>query len=358
MTPAKVIKFPAGTETPAPAKTSFTRLDNATDLAALYELPNALLKPALCLLEHRHMRPLHWGEVATIIRRGATQTREALSRLAELGHAVVEGDSWSWVGSTAARKAVRESARKPVRKSEFSPLQKTVWGGISLALKEVKEVKKEKNTNNTLLGTEWPAQFPAGVGAGAALASKTETARPVQDQTAHPQEGTINVTDKQKVAPAGAAPQTYRAAQDALTRAGAWDIWQTWVRGVPALGRNRAAQDAQIAQFAGWVDEGFADPLRDNVKNIVEAGTFAHPYNALKARMEKLKAVQHAEKEKVVELRRAFGDAQCQPGERRRAPDGRAWTVEAVEYGVVFFAEVGAPLDVTDREAAGWAVEA
>lgn len=331
----------------------YTKLDEARDLDPLYELPNALVKPALFLMSRRRLRQpgANWADVASKVKRSQPQVTEALNRLAALGLAECHNGLWYW--KTSGKPAETQ------RKSYMAAPEIDVQDGEKEAYeyKEQKELKE--NTNNTCLGTEWPAQFPGGVDAGAALASNTNTPQtPVQAEPAHPQEGTINVTEKQKVAPAGAAPQTYRAAQDALTRAGAWDLWQTWVRGVPALARSRAAQDAQIVQFAAWVDEGFGDPLRENVKNIVEAGTFAHPYNALKARMEKLKAVQHAEKEKIVELRRAFGDAQCQPGERRRAPDGRVWTVEIVEYGVVFFAELGAPLDVTDREAAGWAVEA
>ncbi|GAA5514791.1 hypothetical protein Dcar01_03552 [Deinococcus carri] len=379
MTPAKNIRFPAPASPPAgpkPAKTApFTRLDNATDMELLAELPNALLKPALCLLMHRNMRPVHWGEVATYSRRGATQTRQGLARLAELGLAVAQGDLWSWAGSTAARKPVRESARKPVRKSDETAPENAVQDGETPPLKEGTEVKKKEKTNNTYVSdSDQPAPAPTAVVAGGASeqqADPTQQAQsaapggaradlpsPSQLKTAHQHEETENVTDSEKVPPPAAAPQGYRAAQEALAAAGAWDIWQGWVPGVPGLSRNRAAQDAQIAQFATWVQAGLVEDLRQNARDIVVAGSFAHPFPALVKRMERAEAVQHAQRQNLDETRRAFGEATCMPGERRRAPDGRVWTVEAVEYGMVFFAESGAPLDVPDRVAAEWEVEA
>ncbi|MCP2015641.1 hypothetical protein L1280_002809 [Deinococcus sp. HSC-46F16] len=373
MTAAKTIKFPAPTvpQEQQPAKpASFTRLDNATDLEVLADLPNALLKPALCLLKHRHMRPVHWGEVATFSRRGATQTREALSRLADLGLAAQQGDLWSWADSPAARKPVRESARKPVRKSEFSTLAEAVQHGESPTPKEGTEGKKKEDTTNTYVSDLYGAATPGtGVVAGGSIAetapqapngaapggARAETPSPSQEQTAHQHEETEDVTDSETVPPA-AAPLGYRAAQDALSNAGAWDVWANWLRGNPALSRNRAAQDAQIAQFAEWVRGGLIEELRQHAREIVVAGSFAHPYLALEARMDRAKVVQDAKQQNVDETRRAFGEPTCTPGERRRAPDGQTWTVEEVAYGLVIFEEAAAPLDVPDAVVAEWAV--
>ncbi|MFC6591698.1 hypothetical protein ACFP81_06510 [Deinococcus lacus] len=376
MTPAKIIKFPTpqAPGTPPPEKASFTRLDNATDLAALYGLPNALLKPALCLLEHRNMRPLHWGEVATTISRGATQTREALRRLAELGHAVTEGDAWAWAGSTAARKLARKSVRKPGRKPENLHPEKTVWVGVSFALKEVKEGKKENNN----FWTGIPAQaggFAVGVGGisheektqrgqanQAALAAEgTGNAPPSQEKTAHCNGENSNVTDLEKVPPAAAPAKTdaadpIRAAHAALEAAGLGDVWADWFASNPALSRNRVALHAQLTQFADWVAAGLGEDLKEHTLDIVSAGTFSHPFNALKARMERAKAVQDAQTRNAAELGLAYGQPQCQPGERRRDIDGRVWTVETVEYGTVIFEEIGAPQGLPDRLVALWAV--
>ena len=48
----------------------------------------------------------------------------------------------------------------------------------------------------------------------------------------------------------------------------------------------------------------------------------------------------------------------CQPGERRRAPDGQVWTVEAIEHGRITFAEYDAPAYVPITVVSSWAVEA
>lgn len=44
----------------------------------------------------------------------------------------------------------------------------------------------------------------------------------------------------------------------------------------------------------------------------------------------------------------------CQPGERRRAPDGQVWTVEAVDYGLVYFVEPNSPRDLLDTAVTKW----
>lgn len=361
MTAAKVIAFPAPADAQQPAKGNWTKLDNATDMAALYALPNALLKPALCLLEHRHMRPLHWGEIASTIGRGATQTREALSRLAELGYDVSDGDTWAWAKSAASRKSVRKVARKPVRKSErksdFLPTKKTVWGGISLVPKEVKERSKEIN-NTYVLRTFAPAQSLAVAG-GTALENQNPQPTPSQEKTMTDKPAHESDTDSEKVPPAAPAEaDPVSAAYAALEAAGLLPVWEKWFEANPALRRNRVALEAQICQFAEWAATGLGDKLRENALDIVSAGTFAHPFNTIKSRFEKVKAVQHAEKQTVAELTRAYGEPECEAGQRRRAPDGKVWTVAYIEYGMVFFEELDAPLDVPDRVAAGWEVVA
>ncbi|MFC6659330.1 hypothetical protein [Deinococcus multiflagellatus] len=134
-----------------------------------------------------------------------------------------------------------------------------------------------------------------------------------------------------------AAPATYRAAQEILTAAGAWDIWAAWTK---ARKLDRAAQDAQIIQFATWVQEGRASELRQHAGEITVAGSYAHPYLALADRMRRAAKVQQAETANRANVRKG---AQCQPGERRRAPNGQVWTIESVEHGLVYFAESNAP---------------
>ncbi|MFC4639825.1 hypothetical protein [Deinococcus hohokamensis] len=150
---------------------------------------------------------------------------------------------------------------------------------------------------------------------------------------------------------AAGAPANYRAAQEILTAAGAWDVWAKWTK---ARKLDRAAQDAQIVQFAAWVQAGLGAELAQHATEITAAGSYAHPYLALVDRMKRAVKVSQTEAANRDELNRAQGSAKCQPGERRRAPDGQVWTVEVVEHGLVYFAETGAPLDQGDAIVARW----
>ncbi|MFC6659329.1 hypothetical protein [Deinococcus multiflagellatus] len=176
MAPAKNLKLhPEGptSQEPAKGRQGFTTLDNEQDTSVLYALDNALVKPALVLLAHRKMRPIHWGEVAQLIGRGHTQVQANLQRLADLGHAVGHDGQWAWAGSKAAgqlelRKTGRKPVRKSVRKSGFNAPKNDVWVGKSVSPKEVKlsEAKKINPTNN-VSSTNWPAQpAPVGVAGG------------------------------------------------------------------------------------------------------------------------------------------------------------------------------------------------
>lgn len=165
-----------------------------------------------------------------------------------------------------------------------------------------------------------------------------------------------NVTEFETVPPAAPAADPIPAAYAALEAAGLHPVWLKWFEANPALARNRVALEAQICQFADWAAEGLAEDLRGNALDIVSAGTFAHPFNALKPRMQKAKAVRDAEKRNVADIQRSFGEAQCKEGERRIAPDGKVWTVEEVCYGQVVFEEADAPTGYFDCQVAAWEV--
>ncbi|EYB68911.1 hypothetical protein DEIPH_ctg013orf0013 [Deinococcus phoenicis] len=303
---------------------------------------------------------------------GQRAVEKALAALAAAGFCTQVGRAWRYT-QPGANGGANHRANGRANSCTQKGAGNAVLHGKSASLKEVEGLRRNLKINNTYVSDLYGAPTPrTGVVAGgtseqqpgaaqeaqgaAPGGARADLPSPSQPKTAHQHEETENVTDLEQVPPPAAAPLSYRAAQEALSNAKAWDIWQGWVPGVPGLSRNRAAQDAQIAQFAAWVADGLVEDLRQNARDIVVAGSFAHPFPALVKRMERAEAVQHARRQNLDETRRVFGEATCTPGERRRAPDGRVWTVEAVEYGLVFFAESGAPLDVPDRVAAAWEV--
>lgn len=90
----------------------------------------------------------------------------------------------------------------------------------------------------------------------------------------------VNAQGNENVPPA--APSAYRAALDAVTGAGLLPVWRDWVR----LNRlAQVSQDAQIAVWARWIQEGQSELLRQHAQDIIESGSFSHPWGALRKRM-------------------------------------------------------------------------
>jgi hypothetical protein len=159
--------------------------------------------------------------------------------------------------------------------------------------------------------------------------------------------GNVNVTGSENVPPP-AAP--FQAALKALAAARLTEVWVQWIK----LNRlQQVTQEAQIQVWCRWIDAGLGDSLRSEATDIVESGSFAHPWGGLKARMQKAQAAQVVQ----AQVSASFGASELQPGERRAAPDGRVWTVEVVEFGIVYFEEIGAPTDLGDRIVARWPLE-
>lgn len=146
-------------------------------------------------------------------------------------------------------------------------------------------------------------------------------------------------------------PTPDQVALQVVVGAGLQNLWQDWIR----LGKLAVVtQRAQIAFWADWITQGHGELLRSEVKYVIEQGSYSHPFAGLKARMTKGIAALKAGSAAADDLKRAYGEPQCQSGERRRAPDGQVWTVDYVEYGIVFWAEAHAPLDIQDGFAAQW----
>ena len=146
-------------------------------------------------------------------------------------------------------------------------------------------------------------------------------------------------------------PPLFRADLKAIDAAGLTPTWVQWIK----LNRlQQVTQEAQIQVWCRWIEAGLGDALRTEASDIVESGSFSHPWGGLRARMRKAEAAQVAQQQ----VSTVFGVPQVQPGERRRAPGGEVWTVEIVEYGIVYFEEVGAPTDQPDATVGRWPLEA
>ena len=161
--------------------------------------------------------------------------------------------------------------------------------------------------------------------------------------------GNVNVTGSEGLPPPAAAP--FRASMAAIEAAGLTPVWVQWIK----LNRlQQVTQEAQIQIWRGWIDAGLSDVLKTEASDIVESGSFSHPWGGLRARMRKAEAAKATQ----VQVVAVFGAPRVQPGERRTAPDGQTWTVEIVEYGIVYFEEIGAPTDQPDAAVGRWPLEA
>jgi len=165
-----------------------------------------------------------------------------------------------------------------------------------------------------------PTTSPDGAASGEA-----RQAAPSQDglENAHQDGGNVNVTGSENVPPA-ATP--FRAALNAIETAGLTPTWVQWIK----LNRlAQVSQEAQIVVWQGWIEAGLGETLKTAAADIVESGSFAHPWGGLKARMQKAQAAQTVQQQVAA----TFGEPAISPGQRRIAPDGRIWTVEVVEFG-------------------------
>ncbi len=185
---------------------------------------------------------------------------------------------------------------------------------------------------------------PDGAASGEAREASLSS---VGSTNVHQEGGNVNVKGPENVPPAAT---TYRAALGAIDGAGLTTVWVQWIK----LNQLRqVSQEAQIGVWKGWIDAGLGDELRTQATDIIECGSFAHPWGGLKARMQKAQAALIVK----AQVDATFGPAQVAPGERRVAPDGQAWTVEVVEFGIVYFEEIGAPTDMGDRLVSRWPLE-
>lgn len=158
-------------------------------------------------------------------------------------------------------------------------------------------------------------QTPDGAAPGGANPT-TPSQNPFK--TAHQDGENGNAPGSEKVPPA-AARSPYRAAMDAISAAGLLPVWRDWVR------LNRLAQVTQEAQaptWAAWIADGHTETLRVNALDIIQSGSFSHPWGALRKRM----ATPQAGALPAVPAPRPTLSA----GQRVRYPDGTEATILAV----------------------------
>jgi len=154
-------------------------------------------------------------------------------------------------------------------------------------------------------------------GAASGEARQGTSSQDVLENTYQDREN-INVTCSEEVPP----PATPLSAIDA---AGLQPTWVQWIK----LNRlAQVSQEAQIVVWQGWIEAGLGETLKA-AADIVESGSFAHPWGGLKARMQKAQVAQAVQ----TQVAAIFGSSGVHPGERRTAPDSRVWTVEVVEFG-------------------------
>ena len=301
--------------------------------------------------------------------------RKTMPKLIAAGFCKAEGKAWRY------QKTDSNPDRNPDGCPEMHP-KNTVQDGISETPKEVegsrRKFKRLKTNNIFLLNLGWITRFaPTAVGGGAAeknlesvtseqqapdgaASSEASTDNPSHSQVKNvsSEEKNENAPESETVPPAAppalAPPETYREAQEVLSSAGFWDVWQKWVK---SHRLSRAAQDLQIIDFAVWVQVGLGEILRQHAHEITKLGSFGHPFAGLQGRMQAALAVKKTEQHNAAEVVRVFGVPQCQAGERRRDPaTGKVWTVEEIAYGMVIFEEGAAPMNAADVTVAGWEV--
>lgn len=120
------------------------------------------------------------------------------------------------------------------------------------------------------------------------------------------------------------APSAYGPAMQSVVGAGLVSLWGQWV----ALQRlAKPSQEVQAIAWATWIDEGKADALRAEAQNLVSLGTYAHPFAALRKKLDSpvSTTTQAATSEDYSARRAAFA-----VGQRVQYPDGTEATVLAV----------------------------
>lgn len=143
--------------------------------------------------------------------------------------------------------------------------------------------------------------------------------------------------------------------QDAMTvlaqTPGMLGVWRDWVR----LDRlPQVSQEAQVPQWAAWIQAGSADALRAAATEIITSGSWSHPWGGLKHKMSQAHSAAAASAAREQQAAADTPAPLLQPGERRSAPDGREWTVAYSEWGFVYFEETTAPDGLTEREVLTW----
>lgn len=116
----------------------------------------------------------------------------------------------------------------------------------------------------------------------------------------------------------------YADALRAVDGAGLLGVWRNWV----VLGKlTKPTQEAQLPVWAEWITAGRADALRAEAQNIIDMGSYAHPFAGLKKRMANsaIDEKAHGSEKGSAAARAAF-----RTGQRVRYPDGTEATVLAV----------------------------
>ncbi|MFC4454757.1 hypothetical protein [Deinococcus sonorensis] len=259
---------------------------------------------------------------------GQRAVEKALAALAELGFCTRTGRRWRYTTPNAGANGGANGGS--LHHSPFDP-QNIVLDGHQPALKEGEGAGR--NIIRTVTSDELRQRHPRDDAAG----SGPSTTKPDEDHPGLPTalDGlTGHPAQARRSANSSTPPGPFHAARDAINAAGLLPTWHDWVR----LNRlHPVTQERQAPLWQAWIQQGLTEPLQAHVHDIIQSGSFAHPLGALRARMAKQLAPPPQSPGCGPTVR---------PGERRTAPDGRTWTVESVEYGLVYFEDVGAPADL------------
>lgn len=307
----------------------YTKLDNATDLAVLGELPIALVKPYLFLLSKRKLahNSVYWGEVAAFCGRSQTQTAAALQQLKKRGLATCGGGLW---------RAVPDSLPENPRKTSRKPGMAVSKNAVSDSVQRLPELSNEvtKRIEDKTLVVSEPANLPSDACPVTADAAVRE---PSNSETLSASTGSELELTKQ-------ARQTSNAhgvkhVPPRLAAAQLLEVWNAHRGSLPAadtitLGREKGA--VRLMQVAGSLDAAcvlLADAARE-----VAADSYwqDHRYGLDNLMPGKVVAKAEAQRSRKCPASPVQGTTAGEldrfaPGTRVRYPDGSEATVVSVQ---------------------------
>ncbi|MFD2609533.1 hypothetical protein ACFSR9_08795 [Deinococcus taklimakanensis] len=341
MTPARNLKlYPEKPVRQRREAGTYTMTDNA--VVAYQKTHGSADTRVLTALAERHnltrMAALTVAGIQVETALGERAVQKALKVLEAAGLCHPDGKAWRYGPAAHPNGEANGRANEKANDRAGSYRRFTVQNSLFLPLKELEGIRRKQQHQETCPELPGPAahapvgdveacepeatpvpstedQTPDGAAPGGA---NPTTPSQNQFKTAHQDGENGNAPGSEKVPPA-AARSPYRAAMDAISAAGLLPVWRDWVR------LNRLAQVTQEAQaptWAAWIADGHTETLRVNALDIIQSGSFSHPWGALRKRM----TIPQAGALPAVPAPRPTLSA----GQRVRYPDGTEATILAV----------------------------